>query len=190
MKNRITNTSKQDPIVTLAEHMFTKNPIERSEARGQQELVNSEVLPTKWMHGSKKETLEQFGVIFGDIVEGDEMFQNVTLPVGWEKKATEHSMWSELYDDKGRKRASIFYKAAFYDRSAHISLATRYTYSGYDNEEYAVVKDGEKVIFKSKPFVAKEGQPSYELRGEGETEAEEWLNENFPDWKDVGKYWA
>ena len=31
-------------------------------------------------------------------------------------------MWSDLLDDKGVKRGSIFYKAAFYDRSAFLRL--------------------------------------------------------------------
>ena len=188
MVNRIINTSKQDPLLTLAEQMFTDHPIERSEARGQQELVNSDVLPAKWMHGSKKETLEKFDVIFGSIVDGDDLFQNVTLPKGWEKITTDHSMWSRLIDDKGRERASIFYKAAFYDRSAHISLTTRYNYSAYESDEYAIAKDGEKVIFKSKPFILKDGKATYEARDQGGDEAKKWLDVNYPDWENPAKY--
>ena len=188
MKNRIINTSKQDPLLTLAEQMFEDHPIERSEARGQQELVNSDVLPVKWMHGTKRETLEKFGVIFGDIVQGDEIFQNVTLPIGWKKVPTDHSMWSRLLDDKGRERAKIFYKAAFYDRSAHISLSTRYTTSSYENDEYAVVKDGDKVIHKSKPFILVDGEPTYKSRDTGEAEMEIWLAENYPEWQSPSKY--
>ena len=191
MKNRITNTSKQakeDPLMVLAEHAFTPNPIERSEARGQQELCNSEVLPIKELHGKVRGVLEKAGVVFGDIVKDDEIFQNVELPRGWKKVATDHSMWSKLIDDKGRERASIFYKAAFYDRSAHISLSTRYTVSSYENDEYAVVKDGEKVIFKSQPFELVNGKPTYESRDERDKEAENWLNKNYPDWQNPSKY--
>jgi len=50
MTNRITNTTRQakeDPVRVLAENMFTDHPIERSESRGQKELVNSDVLPVK-----------------------------------------------------------------------------------------------------------------------------------------------
>ncbi len=36
-------------------------------------------------------------------------------------------MWNELVDDKGRVRASFFYKGAFYDRDAFINFNTRYS---------------------------------------------------------------
>jgi len=60
------------------------------------------------------------GIVFGEKV--DDLFTSVTLPEGWHKEATEHAMWSKLIDDQGRERASIFYKAAFYDRSAFMSI--------------------------------------------------------------------
>ena len=44
------------------------------------------------------------------------------MPNGWKKQATDHSMWSELIDDKGKVRATIFYKAAFYDQRAFLNL--------------------------------------------------------------------
>src|SRR6185436_8068032 len=43
------------------------------------------------------------------------------------KIATDHSMYTDLVDDKGRVRASIFYKAAFYDRKADISFKRRFS---------------------------------------------------------------
>jgi hypothetical protein len=46
----------------------------------------------------------------------------VSLPPGWKVVPTDHSMWSDLVDAKGEKRASIFYKAAFYDRDAFIRI--------------------------------------------------------------------
>lgn len=38
-------------------------------------------------------------------------------------------MWSYLHDPQGRQRASIFFKAAFYDYGADISFTRRYSYS-------------------------------------------------------------
>ena len=93
--------------------------IEASEANGQRKLVASCQLPTS-IHGDVK-TLEQDGVVFGDVCKGDPLFRDATLPEGWEKRATDHSMWSELVDADGNVRASIFYKAAFYDRDAFIA---------------------------------------------------------------------
>lgn len=101
--------------------------IEKQEARGQLNFVRSETLPKELMHShdSKEVIYKALGIeILG---EADDLFDKVKLPDGWTKKATDHSMWSELYDEKGRKRASMFYKAAYYDRSAHIGFNKRYT---------------------------------------------------------------
>jgi hypothetical protein len=114
--SKVTNTAKdeQHPEWTLG-----GNPgaIKAQEARGQQELVNAAVLPAE-CSADDRTALEAAGVVFGDPVEGDDLFINVTLPEGWKKQATDHAMWSELLDAEGKVRANIFYKAAFYDRRA------------------------------------------------------------------------
>ena len=114
----ITNTTKQDPLINLVTAM-RKGGILAQEAQGQRQLVASQQLPAKgdW------EGLEELGVKRGEHVEGDDMFVHAELPEGWEKRATDHSMWSELVDQKGEKKASIFYNAAFYGRDAFILLA-------------------------------------------------------------------
>lgn len=96
--------------------------IENQEALGQKQLCESDVLP---MQCDKKtqETLESMGVIFKEQIKDDPLFREVILPAGWKKQKTDHSMWSDLVNEKGVKVASIFYKAAFYDRSAFIILA-------------------------------------------------------------------
>lgn len=96
--------------------------IEAQEAAGQQELVQSETLPAK-MSYAEIEKLQKLGVVFGENVPGDRLFRFVTLPKGWKKVGTDHSMWSKLVDDKGNEVASIFYKAAFYDRDAFLRLS-------------------------------------------------------------------
>lgn len=114
---KVTNTTNADPMLTLAEVVFGGG-IESQEARGQQELVNAEVLPAQgdW------EALEAIGIKKGRSVDDDPLFVEATLPEGWKKKATEHSMWSMVVDETGKERASIFYKAAFYDRAAFINV--------------------------------------------------------------------
>lgn len=99
----------------------TPGGIEQQEADGQKEFVGNSVLPFVFNSGTK-EHLEAAGVVFGEKI--DELFQAVQLPEGWHKKATDHSMWSELIDEHGKKRASIFYKAAFYACSAFINVDT------------------------------------------------------------------
>ena len=193
------NTTADDPIVHLAGAMADGDDfIPNQEAQGQRGLVNSDTLPTDMGHGGSesKEILEAAGVKFLDEVEGDPMFQYVELPEGWEKRATDHSMWSHLVDDKGRKRASIFYKAAFYDRSAHMSLERRYqTRRDYDRQDkegvtIAEVLDGDTVIHTTEPIKLPEDRDKqYAEARKADEAAHAWLDENFPEWQSPSAYW-
>ncbi len=118
MGKKITNTSKDE---LHPEWVMGGNPraIEAQEKRGQEELINSEQLPCECKK-EDKEKLESLGVKFGKPLENDPLFCNALLPKGWKKEGSDHDMWSYLVDDKGKRCASIFYKAAFYDRKAHI----------------------------------------------------------------------
>ena len=89
--------------------------IERQEVRGQASFVLSTQLP---IEGSDDPAFEAMGIKFGDPT--DTLFREAELPDGWKKQATDHSMWSIIVDENGVERAAIFYKAAFYDRRAHI----------------------------------------------------------------------
>lgn len=96
--------------------------IEQTEAEGQQELVESAAFPKKGSRPSKDnwEALEALGFVKGD--EVDDLFVEVQLPKGWKKVPTDHPMWSNIMDERGVIRISIFYKAAFYDRAAHFGI--------------------------------------------------------------------
>lgn len=133
--------------------------IEQQEAQGQQNLVHSTALPIKgdW------EVLERWGVVRSDKI--DDLFCHCTLPDGWAKVATDHSMWSSLVDTRGLKRASIFYKAAFYDRDAHIDTVKRFSVATvYYNEDDPIygkhyqIRDNalDRVVFVGDPVNAAE----------------------------------
>ena len=112
-KPRNTNEETQFQPVRLllgAMVMGSSRAIEHQEAQGQRELVNSESLPVR-MNGGKP-ILESLGFKFGKH-DGKDLFIECEMPTGWKKVGTDHSMWSNLLDDKGRVRANIFYKAAF-----------------------------------------------------------------------------
>lgn len=99
------------------------HPIEDMEAAGQRELLFSNVLPVD----TYRDTIEDFealGFKFGDIVENDDIFQYAELPEGWERKPGGNSYWSVLVDTEGMERVGIFYKAAFYDRHAHMYIVS------------------------------------------------------------------
>ena len=116
---------------------MTPGGIEAQEAAGQQEACRASRLPIKGT-AEQREVWESFGVIFGE--PHDDQFVNVQLPAGWHFRPTEHSMWSELTDSVGRVRASMFYKAAFYDRHAHIRLDQRFdTSTDYDSEPQRII---------------------------------------------------
>ena len=110
-----------DLLMRALGHGDSSRAIMDQEADGQQSFVGSDTLPTE-IQGNGKAILEAAGVKFLGVVEGDDLFQYVQLPAGWKKEGTGHSMWSSLVDDKGQERASIFYKAAFYDRRAFMSV--------------------------------------------------------------------
>ena len=116
---KITNTAKDE---VRPDWIMGGNPnaILNQEARGQDELVNSMQLPVD-IRGDRK-ILEQDGVQFGAVSSNDPLFCHVTLPSGWVKRKTDHSMWSELVDASGNVRANIFYKAASYDRDAFMNI--------------------------------------------------------------------
>lgn len=94
-------------------------------AEGQQELIASESLPTE-VSPKERALMERWGFVFGEPYPDDALFTPVRLPPGWTKAGTDHSMWSEVHDAKGRNRVDVFYKAAFYDRRARMTLASRY----------------------------------------------------------------
>ncbi len=92
------------------------------EKRGQQNLVNSSQIPRRINPKNGKALLEAAGVKFLGADPNDDLFQNVELPSGWKKVATDHDMHSNLVDETGKVRAGIFFKAAFYDRRADMTV--------------------------------------------------------------------
>jgi len=194
------NEAAQPPIAHLAEAMVVGSTdfVYDQEARGQQTFVNSTTLPTDMAGGENdKAALESVGVKFLGVVEGDDMFQYVELPEGWKLQPTNHSMWSDLLDDKGRKRAAIFYKAAFYDRSARLNLSVRYScrrdYDKQDKDNIAVasVYDGEETLFTTDPvqLPSEKDLAYYDAADSADKAAYAWLDEHFPDWKSPAAYW-
>lgn len=94
--------------------------IGEQEKAGQRQLVNSDRLPAQMDGG--REPFEALGFTFGEPDPRNPLFAPATLPAGWTRQAADHDMWSYLLDEHGRRRVSIFYKAAFYDRRATMYL--------------------------------------------------------------------
>lgn len=214
--------------------MNGENPskaIENQERRGQQTVVKNHRLPIKTNNGIPNEyrfkgvtdemeyeerkdivdkniveyTKQQYGRMGIKIISKyNNLFYSVELPDGWEIKATDHSMWNDLLDNNGRKRASLFYKAAFYDERAFINFEHRYSFCilPFDNYESDATHE-ERMFNPWKLFVTDSGERIKKLGEITPTTDEEYfeiddilgkigktyLNENYPEWEDVNAYW-
>lgn len=188
------NPMQEDPmLLQLTSILIGADAIELQEQRGQQALIYNDVLPRD-MRDHNQADFEKLGFAFGEIL--DDLFISCTYPDGWTKERTDHAMWSHLLDANGSKRASIFYKAAFYDRDAHISLNNRYIpnyepQGGWLQDEtrgkpnIAFVEDRVRNIriWESNPLsTQKRISQTVQL-------AKDWLNKNYPEWDDVHAYW-
>ena len=205
--------------------------IENQEQRGQQMVVKNQRLPKKlnsisvpddvrfkniedsmeWKERDKivtknnieytKQQYENMGIVIVD--EYDDLFWNVELPKDWQIKATDHSMWNNLFDDKGRKRAAFFYKAAFYDRDAFINFNTRFhvivdhiadpesDYDVWKKSDYqGIVKDGEEIIFSTECVPSTEDYfKDDKIKTNLREKLEEYMKENYPDYTNINAYW-
>ena len=165
----------------------TPGGIEAQELAGQMGLVASfRTLPID-MGAGGREHAEALGFAFGAEVDG--LFVAVTPPAGWNLRATDHAMWSDILDACDRKRGAVFYKAAFYDRSAHGHWLPRYLITSdwkngdrtprvFDAVSGETVWMGEPCA--SSDWTAIEAQ---EEAGRG------WLLENYPDYQNPAAYW-
>lgn len=182
----------------------TPGGIEAQEKRGQLEQAERETLPIEGTLKDRmgrscdsKKTFEALGFKFGKVVEG--IFVEATFPAGWEKRPTDHSMWSDLVDNKGRKRGAIFYKAAFYDRSAHVHLSPRFGVGqDYDSPTVTVsIRDAcGKIAWEisglAKPDYSKDREnasANYDKIEAARAELWKRLKAEYPDCDSPSAYW-
>jgi hypothetical protein len=226
--------SKEDPMpkhnpfaesadrIMLETLIIGSDAILMQEARGQQKLLHTDALPLEGTtqarfpnEQSNQSALEALGFTFGESI--DDLFIACTLPAGWKKRGSSHSMWSYLDDAQGNERAGIFYKAAFYDRKAHISWVRRYTIEQYSNADPSLPQLGDKDGIPN-CWVVRDRQtkaalfhtaavtvPVYNVRHEEQRqpwldanerlgalqeEAGIWLTEHYPASGDPFAYWG
>lgn len=196
--NFMSNMNELDAFMMFLRTMNgEKNVIEHMEAEGQQKAVNN-IMLAKNMRPSR-ESWERLGFTFLDIPD-DDVLCKASLPEGWRIEATEHSMWNNIIDEKGRTRGSMFYKAAFYDRNAHMDLSCRYgVRSDYIDDDcttteiYFGNKD-EKIFVAGQVHMPKDATKevrfaNYEKEEKLYELAKQFGNENYPNWLDASAYW-
>lgn len=115
------NNVEPMPVIHFVERYIAgeglSNYITDMESAGQAQLVHSEMVPFVG-----HETLKPLGFTFGERPDSDSLFISCAMPCGWKKEGSDHAMWSYLLDERGIRRAAMFYKAAFYDRRAFVRL--------------------------------------------------------------------
>ena len=183
----------------------TSAAIENQEKRGQAQVVHSEILPRD-TRGITRQQLERIGFVLGANI--DDLFVEATLPAGWQKQPTDHSMWSKILDDQGRERFSVFYKAAFYDRSAFLSPVNRFSVTAEPINGWAN-GSGEGVVYVGRVFDCGvpiwESEPTppmpspsagrdalmewYEQQDTVRGHARAWLSAKYPDYENPLAYW-
>jgi|JI10StandDraft_1071094.scaffolds.fasta_scaffold23927_9 hypothetical protein len=165
----------------------TPGGIEAQEKAGTDALVQSTRMPLDLRGG--KQAFEALGFTFGAPI--DDVFQEATMPAGWTRKTTDHSMYIMLLDEKGRERVRIFYKAAFYDRRADAVLMTRYRW------DVRYQPDGDQPTHRGS-YIVDHGQIppvvlvacSTPYRGDDLDRAMgAWLEATYPNAKDPAAYW-
>ena len=145
-------------------------------------------------------TREQYSKIGIEVIEEyDDLFFNVILPKGWRIEETTHSMWNNVFDEKGRKRMEFFCKKSFYDRDAFTNFERRYSYSKVPFDEYktnasyeerrdkewhGVIYDSNTEIFRTEPMLMEDVSEDTI-----KNICIEYLNKNYPLWEEINAYW-
>lgn len=209
------DTSKRSPIAHLlgASAMGSSNYIEGMEKDGQRQLVNSLEIPRDWRDFTE-DLLKEAGFYIppSPQTDRDDIFRPAHLPKGWKKEGSDHAMWSYIVDEKGFRRFSIFYKAAFYDRSAHMAAERRFRIlPDYDAPKdtvkfvvEAAMPGGkfkviysfthEKTILRPTDEATQEAREAYwktwdAMEAETNKACVDWLTERFPDPFNRLKHW-
>lgn len=180
----------------------TPGGIEAQEAAGASAMKANSRLPKSGLL-ERREALEKIGIVVGE--EIDDVLVAVTLPEGWGLEGNNHhdARHMALFDDRGRQRAYVFIKVAFYDYTGYVEWNSAITVEDrrtdsekdiYDEPEDAevtiavsVVKDG-NVLHQTESVTTVRAK-HYEAKQSLHAAAREWLDEHFPNHSDPFAYW-
>jgi hypothetical protein len=180
---------------------FTPGGIERQE---REEQVRATATFDRLPKDGPWEQIKALGFkVLGDL---DDIFYRVEAPAGWTIRPSDHSMWSYVHDANGHRRMGVFYKGAFYDRSAHVGLEPRYSVlRTYEGDRYVYVNDAikpgvERADWSRGPLEPRPERIDNEEQRQAYREAmdredalvalaEVWLTENRPEWRSPLAYW-
>jgi hypothetical protein len=108
----------------IADGCHSDSAIAEIEKRGQESLLASSHAPRNLLDPIAD--FELLGVKFGEAL--DDLFREVQLPPGWSKRISVPPYWIEIIDEHQRPRINVFYKAAFHDRRAEMTVIPRFEF--------------------------------------------------------------
>ncbi|RCG27229.1 hypothetical protein DQ384_26280 [Sphaerisporangium album] len=129
--SRPRNTRNQIISIPALHGMSIPGAIEKQEAEGAAAMQRGdcEIIPVE-INGGTEADLIALGFVLGPVDPADRLMREATLPAGWKRTGTGHSMHTDIVDELGRKRIGIFFKNAWYDRRADLSITSVYGYIG------------------------------------------------------------
>lgn len=145
---------------------------------------------------------EAIGIKLGKPI--DDLFREATLPTGWKIAGSpDDHRTTILRDEKGSQRGYIWCKAAYYDRCAYLRIQTRYWAQGdylsgnggfrvvvYDRVEQKNIWEAPEILRAPDFTGTAEDWRKYEDAQQAQfRDAEGWLSERYPDWRNVAAYW-
>jgi hypothetical protein len=161
------------------------------ERAGGRTLATNEQVPKSLLHDYRREDLEAAGFVFGEDI--DDLFVAAKLPDGWTKGVDPEDPYGRtlyFFDEQGRKRGSIFYKAAFYDRYASATLYSRFwieTHFSGDTKFLTITDRADGSHLRTTPSCNR-GEWEYEDRLT--SELRDYLVSTYPDYPKWFAYWS
>lgn len=147
-----------------------------------------------------KKWLESVGFEFSGIIEkgDDPIIQAVRFAPGWKKEQCENKHWFNLITPEGLIRAHVLYSPALPSKKSYMNMCRRYDWYLYDDsitetEEGKMmirVRECEReILFCTEELTYENLKESGEVYEKLKKSAEDFLDTNFPDWKDKFAYW-
>lgn len=200
----VTNTTEEEPVARFLNNRPMPNAVIDQENRGLTELVKAEQLPKSLVADEKSAAaLKELGFKIHGPTDGDDLFYDADLPPGWTKKRdpNDHRTMN-FFDEKGRQRGYVWYKAASYDRAANGALLRRFSVERRFFKDYTQLqvfildrldRDGpnkQRVVFQTKLTKAPTSwQDKDELEKKLLAEARDWAKERGIDVNSYTAHW-
>lgn len=115
-ESTVKNISGQSPQICVA----IEERAQRLVAEDPTWLMAKKVVNLRGKFACVDSKVELEGIGFTDLTQRDDLFYSATPPEGWTKET--EGYWTTIYDNNHVERMSQFFKGAFYDMHAELSI--------------------------------------------------------------------